>query len=124
MESQSCAVSPQGDKITIALSSEEGERREVTLSFEEASILAVTLPQLLTTAMNRRYSDETMRHVYPVHGHVVECAADQRHLLLTLSCRDDLGVVFAIDADMIPRLTRDLAGGLAPLEMPLYLRPH
>lgn len=124
MEDKSCAVSPEGDKIIIALHGKGGEPQEVTLSFDEASALAMTLPRLLTMAMSRRFSDASMRHVYPVRDYIVECASDQRHVLLTLGCGAGFDVVFGLDVSMIPTLTRDLAGGQALLEAPPSLRPN
>lgn len=71
-----------------------------------------------------RFADATMRHVYPVRDYIVECASDQRHVLLTLSCGGGFDVVFDLDVRMIPSLTRDLAGGQALLETPQSLRPN
>jgi hypothetical protein len=125
MEDRSCTVSPEGDKITIALNGKGGAPQEITLSFDDASALAMTLPRLLMMATSRRFSDPTIRHVYPVRGYMVECASDQRHVLLTLSCGNGFDVVFALDARIIPSLARDLAGGQAALlETPQSLRPN
>ncbi|TAM99013.1 MAG: hypothetical protein EPN45_16685 [Rhizobiaceae bacterium] len=66
MEDKSCTVSPEGDKIVIALHGKGGEPQEVTLSFDEASALAMTLPRLLAMAMRRRFPNAATRHVYPV----------------------------------------------------------
>ena len=124
MEDQSCAVSPEGDKIIIGLHGKSGSPQEVVLSFDEASALAMTLPRLLTMAMNRRFADTTMRHVYPVHGYTVECASDLRNILLTLSCGGGFDIVFGIDASMIRSLVRDLAEGQMLLEKSPSLRPN
>lgn len=113
MEDQCCTVSPEGDKITIAVPSGGSGHQEVTLSFDEASALAMTLPRLLALAMSRQFADTALRHVYPVHGYTVECASDQHHVLLTLSCGDGFDVVFGVEASMISPLTRDLAEGQA-----------
>jgi hypothetical protein len=32
----------------------------------------MTLPRLLTTALQRKYLDGTLRHVYPLRGYAVE----------------------------------------------------
>jgi hypothetical protein len=122
MEGQPCAVSLDGEKIFITLDG-GGAPHWITLSFDEASALAMTLPRLLTMAMSRRFADTTKRHVYPVHGHTVECASDQRHVRLTLSCGGGCDVVFGVDTHMIPRLTRDLSAGHALLNTPPSLRP-
>ncbi|PZP54083.1 MAG: hypothetical protein DI595_01205 [Agrobacterium fabrum] len=117
-------MSPEGDKIIIALHSKEGTPQEITLSFDEASALAMTLPRLLTMAMSKRFSDPSLRHVYPVHDYTVECASDQRHVLLTLSCGGGFDIVFGIDVNMVTPLARDLVGGQALLETPPSLRPN
>ncbi len=124
MEDQPCVVSPAGDKILIALKGNGGIPREITLSFDEASALAITLPRLLTAAMSRKFDDATLRHVYPAVGYTVECASDQRHLLLTLSCGGGFDVIFAVDVNMVASLTRDLAAGQALLETPQTQRPN
>jgi hypothetical protein len=124
MEGQPCAVSLDGEKIFIALDGGTGAPQEITLSFDEASALAMTLPRLLTMAMNRRFADAAKRHVYLVHGYTVECASDQRHVLLTLSCGDGFDVVFGVDVHMIPDLVRDLAAGKVLLNTPPSLRPN
>lgn len=124
MEDKFCAVSPEGDKILIELHRKDSAPQEVTLSFDEASALAMTLPRLLTEALVRRFPDASMRHVYPVRDYIVECASDQRHVLLTLSSGGGFDVVFGVDASMVPSLTRDLAGGQALLQAPPSLRPN
>lgn len=103
-----CAVSPQGDRIVVALPERAGQAREIELSFEEASALAMTLPRLLTMALSRRFSDASLRHVYALDSYSVECASDLRHLLLTLSAADGFDVAFAVNLDMAPALAGEL----------------
>ena len=122
MEDKSCTVSPEGDKITIALNGKGGAPQKIALSFDEASALAMTLPRLLSAALSRRFSDATLRHVYPVRDCTVERASDQRHVLLTLSCGDGFDVVFGLNVRILPSLTRDLARGRALLETAQSLR--
>ena len=78
-------LSPDDDNVVIALPENSGVPRKLALSFNEASTLAMSLPRLLTEAINRKFGDDSLRHVYPVQGYTVECASDLRHLLLTLS---------------------------------------
>ena len=98
--------------------------QEITLSFDEASGLAMTLPRLLTAALRRRFADKTMRHVYPVRGYRVECSSDQRHVLLTLSCGNGFDIVFGLDINMLPTFTRDLADARSHLEIQQPFRPN
>lgn len=108
MRVQSCDVSPQGDRITIALPERAGGPRTLDLSFEEASALAMTLPRLLSMALRRRFSDDSLRHVYALCGYKVECASDLRHLLVTLTADDGFDVAFAIKLGAVSSFARDL----------------
>lgn len=108
MRVQSCDVSPQGDRITIALPEQAGELRTIALSFDEASALAMTLPRLLSTALRRRFSDDSLRHVYALSGFKVECASDLRHLLVTMTADDGFDVAFAVKLEAVPPLAREL----------------
>jgi hypothetical protein len=116
MQDKFCNVSPDGDKITIAVREKSGTAQEITLSFNDANALAMTLPRLLKVAMNRKFADASLRNVYPVREYIVECASDLNTVLLTVSGRDGFDVVFGLDARMVSFLTRDLAGALDLLE--------
>jgi hypothetical protein len=70
----------------------------------------MTLPRLLATALQRRYLDGTLRHVYPLRGYTVEGASDYRHLMVTLAAADGFDVVFALNVETAAALARDLAG--------------
>jgi hypothetical protein len=76
MNQKDCAVSPDGEAITLGLTDQSGRPCELMLTFEEASSLAMTLPRLLKMALRRRYSDGALRHVYPLRDYAVECASD------------------------------------------------
>lgn len=119
-----CAVTPQGDRILIALPGSAGKSREIELSFDEASALAMTLPRLLKMALSRRFPDDRLRHVYGLGRYSVECASDLRHLLLTLSAAEGFEVCFAIDRDAVRPLSNDLVDGMELLEMSEPVRPN
>src|SRR5258708_23771325 len=104
-----CGVSPEGDSITLNLPDKNGKTCEVVVTFDKASSLAMTLPRLLTTALQRKYSDGTLRHVYPLRGYTVEGASDFRHLMVALAADDGFDVVFALNIDAAAALARDLA---------------
>jgi hypothetical protein len=119
-----CAVSPEGDRIIIALPDKSGASREIALSFDEASALAMTLPKLLSAALRLQYADDSLRHVYPLRGYAVECALDRRHLLVSLSADQGYDVVFAIGLAIVPSLVRALSSGRALLEESAPVFPH
>jgi hypothetical protein len=60
-----CAVSSDGGSITLSVPDKRGKRRELVLTFDQASSLAMTLPRLLTMALRQKYADSAARHVYP-----------------------------------------------------------
>jgi hypothetical protein len=124
MRVQSCDVSPQGDRITIALPEHAGELRTIALSFDEASALAMTLPRLLSTALRRRFSDDSLRHVYALRGYKVECASDLRHLLVTLTADDGFDVAFAVKLQAVSPVARELLGHCELLETSEPLLPN
>ncbi|MGO4741640.1 hypothetical protein AB4099_34400 [Bosea sp. 2KB_26] len=124
MRVQSCDVSPQGDRITIALPEHAGELRKIELSFDEASGLAMTLPRLLSMALRRRFSDDSLRHVYALRGYKVECASDLRHLLVTLTADDGFDVAFAITLGAVPLFAQDLLTHRERLETSEPLLPN
>ena len=119
-----CAVSSDGDAITLTLPDKHGQPCEFVLTFDEASSLAMTLPRLLKMALRQKYSDDTLRHVYPLREYAVECASDFRHLIVTLTVDGGFDVVFAIKIEAATAMARDLASSVKLLaEMP-PLWPH
>jgi hypothetical protein len=109
MNQKDCAVSPEGDSITLNLPDKNGRPCELALSFDGASSLAMTLPRLLKMALRRKYSDGALRHVYPLREYAVECASDFRHLLVTLAAEGGFDVVFAIKFETATAIARELA---------------
>jgi hypothetical protein len=105
-----CSVSPKGDTITLNLPDKVGTTCELALTFDEASSLAMTLPRLLTMALRRKYSDDTLRHVYALRGYTVEGASDLRHLMVALAAGDGFEVVFSLNVKTVAALARDPAG--------------
>lgn len=124
MQENLCNVSPDGDWITIAAPGQSGVTQEITLSFSEASALAMTLPRLLKEAISRKYADPSLRNVYPVREYIVECASDISSVLLTLAAGDGFDVVFGLDERMVTFLTRDLNGARDLLGTHQPVRPH
>lgn len=118
MDGKICAISPEGDTILISLHDGAVPPREIALSFDDARSRALTLPRMLTIALGRQTGDPKMWHVQRAQGFRVECASDQRHLLLTLSCGEDREMVFALDVAVIAALVREPSGGVARLETP------
>jgi hypothetical protein len=117
-----CNVSGDGQTITLNLPGKNGRLCEVVLSFDEASSLGMTLPALLSAALRLRYSNDTLRHVYPLRKFAVEGATDCRHLMLALAADEGFEIHFAMTADTAQLLSRNLAGratSLSKVKSPL-----
>lgn len=111
-------MSPGGDFILLNLPSENGKLCELVLTFDEASSLAMTLPKLLTIALHRKFSDNTLRHVYALHGYTVECTSDFRNVMIALAADDGFEVAFACNGRSASSLARDLVGKAKLLTKP------
>ena len=109
MRESDCAISPDGQSITLTLPDKRGKACRLVLTFGEASALAMTLPRLLTLALQQKYSDHAVRHVYPLRRYAVECASDLRHLIVTLAADGGFDVVFAIKTETASAMAGDLA---------------
>jgi hypothetical protein len=116
-----CHVTPDGGSIILKLPDRNGATCELVLTFEEASSLAMTLPRLLTAALRQRYSDDALRHVYPLRAYAVERASDYRHLLVTLAAADGFDVVFAVNLEAAAAFAIDLvsSGGSLATAKPM-----
>src|SRR5262249_36086905 len=119
-----CTVSSDGDSITLTLPDKHGKARELVLTFDEASSLAMTLPRLLKMALRQKYSDGALRHVYPLREYAVECASDFRHLIVTLTADAGFDVVFAIKIETATAIARELATSGKMLAETSPLLPH
>jgi hypothetical protein len=117
-----CSVSPNGEFITLNLPDKNGNSWEATLTFNQVSSLAMTLPRLLTTVLQRKYLDDTLRHVYPLRGYTVEGASDYHHLMVALAADDGFQVVFALNIETAAALARELAssGTLLAKRQPMF----
>lgn len=120
MDRPSCSVFPDGDRVLVALRDKEGKSQELTLSYDEVRALAVTLPCLLALDPRSRQAEELPP--YGVRAFAVECAPDERHVLLKLSCEGAGEASFGFDVDMIPSLAHALVGSQALVEAPPPLR--
>ncbi|SCB10932.1 hypothetical protein GA0061102_100233 [Rhizobium miluonense] len=61
----------------------------------------MTLPRLLKMAMHLKFADATLRNVYHVGTYSVECASDNKHLLLTLASGNGFDIAFGLDAQIV-----------------------
>ena len=105
-----CAVLKGGDSISLGLIDDNGGAVEVTVSAPDACAIAMTLPRLLSDSLKQKYSDESLRYVFPLDRWQVERASDGRQVIVTLSTGQGFEVSFATRPDMCQSLADALQG--------------
>jgi hypothetical protein len=83
-----CQVSPEGDYVSLSF--EDALGRAVTLRLTPACVqeLTMTLPDLLSKALQARYGDRSLRAVFPLGDWRLEAAAGSNYLILTMMTPD------------------------------------
>ncbi len=120
-----CGIAQEGHIIKLDLVDEGGGGVSVELSFEQAQAIAMTLPSLLTCALQALTGKRTSRYVVPLDHWAVEQSNDCAGLLLTLATGDGFQVCFGVPAEACrglgsvlakkPRTQKDGGGPLAVL---------
>jgi hypothetical protein len=103
-----CGVTADGETINLDLFDTDGTRISLNLPFEQAGALAMALPHLLTVAVRVRTGDDAARFVFTLGEWRVECADDQRTMIVTLKTDDGFEASFGMPVD----ICRSLAGAL------------
>jgi hypothetical protein len=93
---------------SISLIAEDASGRSVRLTFptEVLSSLIMTLPQMLTAAIQRRRNDPSARLVYPLAESRTELSTDLSTRILTLKTPDGFTVSFAVSDDQFRELAQ------------------
>jgi len=99
------------DGASTSLVGEDISGRSVRLTFptEVLSSLIMTLPQMLTAAIQRRRNDPSARLVYPLAEFRTELSTDLSTRILTLKTLDGFSVSFAVSDDQFRELARSHA---------------
>jgi hypothetical protein len=96
------------DGASISLVAEDVSGRSVRLTFpiDILSSLIMTLPQMLTAAIQRRRNDPSARLVYPLAESRTELSTDLSTRILTLKTPDGFTVSFAVSDEQFRKLAR------------------
>ena len=99
------------DGESISLVAEDVSGRSVRIAFptEVLSSLIMTLPRMVTAAIQRRRNDPSARLVYPLAESRTELSADLSTRILTLKTPDGFTVSFAVNDDQFRELARSHA---------------
>jgi hypothetical protein len=99
------------DGASISLIAEDVSGRSIRLTFptDVLSSLIMTLPQMVTAAVQRRRNDPSARLVYPLAESRTELSTDVSTRILTLKTPDGFTVSFAVSDEQFRELARSSA---------------
>jgi hypothetical protein len=95
-ELTTCEVAPDGCAILLGFVDSSGEPATIRLSVNQVGALMLTLPGLISKALQARFGDQSLRYAYPLASWVVEQSTDPKHGMMTLSTSDGFSVCFSI----------------------------
>lgn len=116
IESQSlttCEVAPDGSTIVLGFTDSRGAPARIRLPLSQIGALALTLPDLITKALQSRFGDRTLRYAYPLASWTVEQSSDPRTGMVTLSTTDGFSVCFSMERELQQTLAEALASDSA-----------
>jgi len=99
-----CAVAENGETITLGLIDQEEGDVSLSLSLDQAAAVLMTLPRLLTRALQIRSGSESARYVFPLDRWSVEQAQDTGLMIFTMETQDGFQVSFALPSRACTRL--------------------
>ena len=91
-----CEVAADGGAISLGFVDSAGQPATVTLSLNDAGSLAMTLPGLITKALQTRLGDQNLHNAYPLASWAVEQSSDPAQVLVTLRAADGFSACFSI----------------------------
>jgi hypothetical protein len=98
-----------GASISLFVEDAAGRTTRLTFPTEVLSSLIMTVPQMLTAAIQRQRNDPTARLVYPLAESRTELSTDLSTRILTLKTPDGFTVSFAVSDDQFGEIMRSYA---------------
>jgi hypothetical protein len=95
-----------GTSISLIAEDDTGRPLRLTFSTTVLSSLVMTLPQIVTAAVQRQRDDPSARVVYPLAESRVELGTDFATRILTLMTLDGFTVSFAVTGEQFRELAR------------------
>jgi hypothetical protein len=91
-----CRVTADGETVELGLVDDAGTEVSLELPFEQAEAVVMTLPQLLTRALQRRTGKPEARYVFGLGEWLIEDTRGDDCLIVTLKTTDGFEVSFGI----------------------------
>ena len=103
-----CEVSTDGCYVHLSFENELGRPAQLRLTSTGVQRLVMTLPQLLSQALQAQHGDDSVRAVFPLSRLRIERAAGSRDFILTVMTSDGFEVAFSLSAPAITEITSAL----------------
>jgi hypothetical protein len=94
-----CAISADGESISLRLADQGGNASTVKLSIENAGALTMTLPRLIEQALKTKFRDDSLRYAFPLESWTLERATDATSGIVTLRTNDGFSVCFSMQRE-------------------------
>lgn len=95
-----CDVCRDGNAIRLNLVDQGGNPTFVEFTFDQAASIVMTLPRLLTAALQSSSDRPDLRYVFPVDKWSLELARGQSVLIFTLRTEDGFDASFGLSLKM------------------------
>jgi hypothetical protein len=99
-----CDVSPDGDYVRLNFEDALGRPATLRLTRSCVQQLVMTLPHLLSKALQTRYGDRSLRAVFALGDWRLEAAVGSKDLILTMTTADGFEVSFCLGAPEIAQI--------------------
>ena len=103
-----CEVSSDGCHVRLNFEDALGRPAALRLTNTGVQQLAMTLPQLLSRALQVQHGDDSVRAVFPLSRWRLESAAGSEEFILTMMTPDGFEVAFSLSAPAIIEMTSAL----------------
>jgi len=91
-----CSVSPDGETIELNFINSAGDLARLEVPYDMAQAIAMTLPELLTQALQRITGASQARYVFPLGAWSIEASDEPSCVIATLATDDGFRVSFGI----------------------------
>jgi hypothetical protein len=103
-----CGIAANGRYVRMNFTDTHGCPSSLTLPTDCAQQLIMTLPELVSRALQAELSDDSVRAVFTLGGWRVESATSKGHIL-TMSTPDGFAVSFAVSTSDLREMTSRLS---------------
>ena len=95
-ELTTCEVAADGCAISLGFVDSRGAPATIRLSVNQVGALVMTLPGLISKALQTRFGDHSLRYAYPLDSWTIEQSTDPTQGMMTLTTSDGFSVCFSI----------------------------